>query len=232
MADTSKLATSNMKIDRILLVIFFIVSAAELVSEITSSQLLHTLTKPMIMITLIGYYITASSSRSVVTIAAMLASLAGDILLINPDYFIGGLVAFLISHVLYIFSYRQHQDVENAHPLSGVHRVRLAFPILLAGTGLVVILYPVLGALKIPVIVYATIITWMALTALFRYGRTTSKSFWLVFTGAALFMTSDSILAINKFLTPVSNAGFFIMATYISAQCCIAMGLVEHERES
>lgn len=230
MAHSSKLAASNLKIDRIILVLFFIVSAAELVSEVTGSQLLHTVTKPMIMVTLIAYYFTASSTRSVVTIAAMVASLAGDVLLMNPDYFIGGLVAFLISHVLYIFSYRQHQDVENAHPLSGVHRARLAFPILLAGTGLVVILYPVLGALKIPVIIYATIITWMALTALFRYGRTTSRSFWLVFVGAALFMTSDSILAINKFLSPIDNAGFLIMVTYISAQCCIAVGLVEHER--
>jgi uncharacterized membrane protein YhhN len=219
-----------MKIDRILLILFFIVSAAELISEVTSSQLLHTVTKPMIMISLLAYYITASSTRSLVTIAAMLASLAGDVLLINPDYFIGGLIAFLISHVLYIFSYRQHQDAENAQPLSGVHRARLAFPILLAGSGLVVILYPVLGALKIPVIIYATIITGMALTALFRYGRTTSKSFWFVFVGAVLFMISDSILAINKFLTPVENAGFLIMVTYISAQYCIARGLVEHER--
>ncbi len=230
MAHSSKLATSRTKIDRILLILFFIVSIGELVSEVTPNQLLHTVTKPMIMISLIAWYITASSARSTITIAAMVASLAGDVLLMNPDHFIGGLVAFLISHVLYIFSYRQHQDADSVHPLSGVHRVRLAFPILLAGTGLVVILYPSLGALKIPVMIYAAVITWMALTALFRYGRTTSKSFWLVFAGAILFMTSDSILAINKFLSPIGNSGILIMITYISAQYCIATGLVEHER--
>lgn len=219
-----------MRFDRILLILFVIVSLGELASELIGNSSLHTITKPMIMLSLIGYYILASPSRSMITIIAMVASLAGDVLLMNPTYFIAGLVAFLISHILYIFSYRQHQDGDSSNPLTGVHRVRLAFPILLAGTGLVVILYPSLGDLKIPVVIYAAVITLMALTALFRYGKTTPKSFWLVFAGAVLFMMSDSILAINKFLQPVPFGGFLIMLTYISAQYCIVTGLVEHEK--
>jgi uncharacterized membrane protein YhhN len=217
-------------ISKIFLAFFVIVSVGELASEITEVIWLHQVTKPLIMISLIGYYVTSAHSRSGIVIAAMALSLVGDVLLMNPDYFISGLVAFLLSHVLYIFAYRQHQWEESANVLTGVHRTRLAFPILLAGTGLVVILYPSLGDLKIPVIVYATVISLMAMTALFRYGKTNQKSFWLVFAGAILFMMSDSILAINKFLTPIENGGLWIMLTYISAQYCIVSGLLEHER--
>jgi uncharacterized membrane protein YhhN len=109
-----------------------------------------------------------------------------------------------------------------------LQRVRLAFPIVLAGTGLVVILYSKLGDLQIPVIVYAAVITTMVLTALFRYGRTSNSSFWQVFIGAVLFMISDSILAINKFLDPITNAGLYIMITYVAAQFLIVHGILKH----
>jgi uncharacterized membrane protein YhhN len=216
-------------ISRIFLALFVVVSIGELTSEVTDITLLHQVMKPLIMISLIGYYTTSVTARSGIVIGAMICSLAGDVLLMNPDYFIPGLVAFLLSHILYIFAYRQHQWEESGNVLTGVHRTRLAFPILLAGTGLVVILYPSLGDLKIPVIVYATVITVMAMTALFRYGKTNQKSFWLIFAGAILFMMSDSILAVNKFLSPIENGGLWIMLTYITAQYLIVSGLIAHK---
>ena len=79
-----------------------------------------------------------------------------------------------------------------------------------------------------PVALYGVTIVVMVMTALFRYGRTIPNSFWLVFGGAALFMLSDSILAINKFLTPVSYASFWIMLTYMSAQLMIVVGISRH----
>jgi uncharacterized membrane protein YhhN len=69
----------------------------------------------------------------------------------------------------------------------------------------------------------------MAMQALFRYGRTNSKSFTLVFAGAISFMLSDSLLAINKFMQPLPLAGLAIMFTYILAQYLIVEGVVRHE---
>jgi uncharacterized membrane protein YhhN len=68
----------------------------------------------------------------------------------------------------------------------------------------------------------------MVLNALFRFGRTNAESFWLVFSGAVLFMASDSILAIDKFLKPVTYGGFLIMLTYIAGQYLIVTGLIRH----
>lgn len=218
---------------KVVLILFILSGLAVLVSEFTGISWMYTIGKPLIMISLLSYYMLAVEpfNRSRALILAMMLSLAGDVLLMNEAYFIGGLIAFLAAHVFYIFAYRQHRREESEHALLGLQRVRLAFPIILAGTGLVVVLYPVLGDLRLPVIIYASVLSFMAINALFRHGRTSTGSFWMVFGGAVLFMISDSILAVNKFLEPVQHAGFLIMSTYILAQYLIVNGLLHHPHE-
>jgi uncharacterized membrane protein YhhN len=215
------------------LVVFFLSVVGVIVSEVIDHEILFLITKPLILISLITHYYFSvpSQYRSGLLLMALSFSLIGDVLLLRPNLFIGGLVSFLLAHVAYILVYRQQRLDEHENSLQGLHRLRLSFPILLAGTGLVVILYPKLTDLKIPVMFYALVITVMTLTALFRYGRTTTKSFWLVFIGAVLFMISDSILAINKFLSPIDNAGVYIMLTYSIAQFLIVKGLIKHPVE-
>src|SRR5688572_20111957 len=190
---------------RIASILFFIAAIGELFSIIAGLEQLHLVCKPLIMVTLGVYYLSsAREDRSLVVLLAIVFSLAGDTALmfdsIDPIYFMIGLVSFLISHVFYVIAYRQHQDNEEANALQGIQKLRAAFPIVFAGTGLVVILYPTLGALKIPVMIYALVLVVMVLNGLFRLGRTNSKSFGLVFAGVLFFMVSDSLLAINKFL--------------------------------
>ena len=107
-------------------------------------------------------------------------------------------------------------------------KVRLLFPILLAGTGLMVVLYPVLGNMKIPVMVYSIVLMLMAAYALLRVGRTSRASFVWVFIGALLFMISDSLLAINKFYSAFAFANVAVMMTYINAQFMIVRGVLTH----
>lgn len=220
---------------RIALILFFIAAIGELVSIIAGLDQLHLVCKPMILVTLGFYYLSsAGENRSMVVLLAIVFSLGGDVALmfdsINAVYFMVGLVCFLISHVFYIVAYRQHQNEEEENALQGIQKLRVAFPIVLAGTGLVVILYPTLGALKFPVIIYALVLVVMVLNALFRLGRTNNKSFFLVFAGALFFLVSDSLLAINKFLTPLPQSGLLIMSTYITAQFLIIEGLISHPR--
>jgi uncharacterized membrane protein YhhN len=220
---------------KIALILFFIVALGELIAIAAKLEWLGMVCKPLIMVTLGVYYLaSAGADRSFVVLLAIVFSLAGDTALmfdsVNSIYFIIGLLSFLISHVFYIIAYRQHQNDKSADALQGIRKLRAAFPIVLAGTGLVVILYPVLGALKFPVIVYALVLVVMVLNALFRLGRTSVISFWFVFIGAMFFMVSDSLLAFNKFLSPIAHSGLLIMSTYISAQFLIIEGLIAHPR--
>lgn len=218
---------------KFVLILFFVVSLGELLSGMIGLQEMHFIFKPLIMITLgIYYWIAASHNRSILVLCAILFSLAGDTALMfepaNSSFFIIGLAAFLISHIFYILSYRQYQHEAVSDELQGIQKMRFAFPVVLAGSGLVVVLYPVLGDLRFPVIIYALVIVIMVLNALFRYGRTLLKSFRMVFAGAIAFMISDSILAVNKFLDPINSAGLLIMVTYITAQFLIIEGLCAH----
>ncbi len=215
--------------------LFFVVCIGELLSAIIDSRELHVVCKPLLMITLGMYYFYNADHKSTVALLAILFSFAGDTTLmfesVNPVFFMVGLGSFLIAHFFYIVAYRQHRDQAEENTLKGIQKMRFAFPIVLWGTGLIVVLFPTLGDLKIPVVIYALVMIVMVLNAVFRYGRTKPASFWLVFGGSALFMLSDSLLAINKFFKPINAAHFWIMITYILAQFLIVEGLYVHSKD-
>ena len=216
-----------------LLYLFLIVCAAELLAVAFHWPILIAVAKPCIMLSLIGYYASSLSKRSSAFILALLFCWAGDVLLLFQAeaeiFFILGLVSFLIGHVLYIISYRQLRWSDRMLELMPTQKIRFSFPIVLAGTGLIVVLFPILGDLQIPVLVYALVLMLMVMTALFRYGRTPIVSFWMIFVGASLFMLSDSLLAINKFYSPIPYGGFFVMLTYCAAQYLIVEGALRHQ---
>ena len=224
-----------MKRSSVLLMLFVVVCATELLAVTVDWQIAHLTAKPLIMLSLLGYYLSTTVKRSATFIAALLFCWAGDVLLLfqskDEIFFILGLVAFLTGHVLYILAYRRFQWADRRNELMPTQKIRFSFPIILAGTGLIVVLFPSLGSLKIPVVVYAVVLMLMVMTALFRYGRTNPGSFWLVFIGAAVFMSSDSLLAINKFYSPFYLSGFFIMLTYSVAQYLMVEGVVRHDVE-
>ncbi len=217
------------------LFLFLLASGAELYAALAGASLVHQFAKPFLLLTLIGYYVfsRAGEPMAITFLLALFFSWAGDVLLMFQDedsgFFIYGLAVFLIAHVCYIFTFRQHRTVEETHALQGLQRIRFALPVVLSGSGLVIILYPHLGELRLPVLAYALVLTLMVLSALFRYGRTPSASFVMVFAGSLLFMISDSLLAINKFIEPLTLAGFWIMLTYIGAQFLIVSGILGHQ---
>jgi uncharacterized membrane protein YhhN len=222
---------------KISVILFFVAGVSEVLSGLLQMEALHVASKPLIMVFLgMYYFFSGVNQRSSFVVLAIFFSLLGDVSLmlesLNEIFFILGLTSFLIAHIFYIVTYGQHQIEVEVNALQGIQKTRLAFPIVLAGTGLIIVLYSSLGDLKIPVIIYAMVLIVMVLNALFRYGRTNANSFWYVFAGSLLFMISDSILAINKFLLPISMAKVFIMITYIFAQFFIVKGLIKHHQKN
>ncbi len=214
------------------LVLFFLVSILHLASLQGAWARLESFTKPLIVLSLLGYYLLNAPTRSFIFILALAFCCLGDSLLLfqagNEMFFILGLGSFLVAHIFYIVSYRQHCFIQPGTETMGTKKVRLAFPVVLAGTGLVVVLLPSLGVLKIPVMIYALILTLMVVSAIFRLGRTSATSFWMVLSGALLFMVSDSLLASNKFLNPLAHASLWIMVTYCGALFFIVEGIRRH----
>jgi uncharacterized membrane protein YhhN len=218
-----------------ILILFFIVALGELIAVAMDIAQLQLIFKPLIMLVLGIYYYTQSASMAKTVMTAIIFSCIGDISLMfqgsSELYFMAGLGAFLIAHLCYIMAYAQHIEKREGFGLNGVQKFRFSLPIALAGTGLITVLYAHLGGLKIPVTLYAIVLMVMVLQALFRYGYTNTVSFWFVFVGAAFFMISDSMIAVNKFLSSFELAGVGIMVTYILAQFLIIKGLILHFEE-
>jgi uncharacterized membrane protein YhhN len=216
---------------RVALILFLIAAVLELLTQIFDLTSLHFISKPLVVIFLVVYYYSQSaSSVSKSFFLALVLCWLGDVFLLfdqmNEIFFMAGLGSFLFAHLLLIVTYREVVSANDN--FKGTQRIRLSFPVILAGSGLVAVLYPRLGDLKIPVMIYALVLTLMTLQSIFRLGRTTAKSFWLVFLGAISFMISDSLLAINKFFQPVSFSGVWVMSTYIAAIFLIVEGVIAH----
>lgn len=147
----------------------------------------------------------------------LLCSLAGDLLLEWPaDLFVFGLGAFLLGHLCYLVAYLG--DTRRAGPLA----LLLA---LCAGGGMFAVLASrPLGPLLIPVGLYALTISAMLWRALARLGEPSigRTSAWLAAAGASLFVLSDSLIGINRFVAPFEAARYAIIITYWLGQFGIA----------
>lgn len=160
----------------------------------------------------------------------LLFSLAGDVLLLKiGNFFIPGLVAFLLAHIMYIIGF-------NLSITSISVPVLILTLVLFGGAQL---LYRRLaqslracqqGSLCLPVAFYTTIISLMAASAFF----TLSNPAWdplhaaIAAVGALLFVISDSLLAWNKFISPFRHAGLIIMITYHLGQLGIILAAALH----
>ncbi len=155
---------------------------------------------------------------------ALLGSLGGDVALMLPDLFIPGLVSFLLAHLAYIALLRR-----------GVrwfaHRTALVVPVALAAAMYVWLWRAGLPAeLRIPVAVYVLVIALMAAQALGRAAQLQTDAARTVALGACVFMVSDSVLAVDRFVQPVPMAIFWVLTTYYAAQFCIVHGMVRELR--
>lgn len=182
---------------------------------------------PMLMVQLLVAKRKMQETAWRLVLLGLLASWLGDLLLLKgsePLYFIGGLVSFLTTHLLYIVYFRRYKPSLDQiwfwkHPV-------ISF--LVAGYGIAyyAFLLEKLGSMLVPVAVYCLVITIMLLQALACQRNVAPGVYRYFVGGAALFVLSDSILAFNKFYMPVAWAGVAIMGTYGVAQLLITNGAI------
>lgn len=187
--------------------------------------------KPLLMPLLFLYYVLGVTRRDRFLMRALIFSWLGDIFLLgllnNGIDFLFGMISFMIAHVLFIISFRQAVWRDPYHATPGI---TLAIMVLVLGAALVVFskIFPNSGELQMPVLVYMIVIVSMFYHAVRRRGRTTMKSYQMLFAGAFLFLFSDAALGWNKFYAPIPGQTFLIMATYLAAQYLIVEAMVAH----
>jgi uncharacterized membrane protein YhhN len=195
--------------------------------------------KPIVVLLLIGVAVTltpVSELRRGYTVTALVFSLAGDVLLMLPEpdpiaqararargetgrleLFPFGLAAFLLAHINYIAGFRAGSPSLQATALGAL----LVLPVALSVGSIVVRSLVARGqeALRLPVIAYMAVIGAMTASAV-------ASGSVLAAVGAWLFLSSDAILAWDRFVRKLRWGSVAVAVTYHLAQGLLVVSLV------
>ena len=205
---------------------FVVVTAVHLVAQLLDADGAANVTQwflmPLLALTL---WLAADGVRAArlvrLTLVALGFSWLGDTApdVVGEDLaFVTMLGFFLVAHVAYLVAFwpLRRDGVVVRRPL-------LALPYLAAFVTLVVACAPGTGALLVPTIVYGAALTAVALLATFTP---------LAAVGGALFLVSDSLIALNAFVDgyALPGHGFWVLLTYTAAQALLAAGALRTAR--
>lgn len=213
---------------------FALVSLLNMIGVAMENKGLIYLTKPLLM-PLLALWLTMETLNQPprflkkMVFAGLAFGTMGDILLLNGDqplFFMLGLIAFLFNHLSYIGGFSSVSNFDKGYLRQQPSWV---LPFVLFPAGLLWWLWDgIPDPMKLPVGIYASVITVMALSVVNLRGHVVLATYRVMTAGALLFMLSDSILAAGRFGSAIPASGIFIMATYIAGQFLIVKGVRDH----
>jgi len=180
---------------------------------------LEYVSKPAVMVGLIAAVVAFDTpdERAWIFVAALAFSMLGDIFLMLPaDRFLFGVGAFFLAHVAYIVGLRMDSSA-GISLVAGIIVVG-AFAITV-GRHIVLAVRKQAPELATPVSAYVAVISVMVASAI-----ATKNPYAAV--GAVVFMASDTLIAWNRFVQPLTWAPVTIMVTYHVGQALLALSLV------
>jgi uncharacterized membrane protein YhhN len=170
----------------------------------------YTVFKPLTTLLIIAFsviiYQKQKTKYTIYTSIGLLFALIGDILLIGENYFIFGLAAFLLAHILFTIAFLSVKKFFTKP-------IYLAI-LLSIGGAYYYFLYPHLEGYQIPVIIYLLTIVIMNWQALSLSRDQKQNNIQLLGVAALLFSFSDGVIAYDKFVEPLSYSSILILPTY------------------
>ncbi len=209
---------------------YTLVSFVHLFGHIIDNQQVISITKPILMPILALYFIHSVGLKTISNIllfVGLLFSQIGDTLLmyvsINANFFLAGLGAFLVTQTLYTISFYQYEN-ENKGFIAQKPYWILPFLVYL-GTLLYLLLPNIPSQFAPAIVIYALVISTMSVAACNLQTKMKNTNWKILFSGVLLFLISDSLIAVNKFLILLPYEGVSIMFTYILGQFLIVEGV-------
>ncbi len=211
-------------------IVYAVIAIITITTRVLEIDEIQNVFKPMLMpILMLFVFVNSklSSSFSKLIFLALLFSMGGDVLLMPYfDNFMLGLASFLIAHVFYIIAFMKDNCLKD-----GIKKSKVSVAILLIAYS--VLIYILVTnmlssgtelAMISAVVVYASVITVMVLSTISLQSINSNLETKLMMVGAILFMFSDSVIAINKFVFEIPLSGLWIMTAYTLAQWLITVG--------
>lgn len=204
-------------------ILFLVVVIAEILGLTVNPQI-RLASKGMIMATLMGFYIFSVRKQSHTFILGMIFALLGDAFLLftTDTFFIIGLGCFLVMQLLYAYTFWQKRRIPKTKDKFVI------VSLLILPTVFLYFSWTSLADMKWAVVLYGISITIMLATAYLRHSKL--RGYRMVLFGSVLFVLSDLLIGITKFLTKISYEEILIMVLYILAQYLIVLGIIYDER--
>jgi len=203
------MVVKSVNITRIINLLIVISAILAILMEFLGNRTVYMVLKPLttILVTTLLFFQTNKNSKfKRLMIAALLLCLLGDILLLFPAYFVFGLGAFLVAHLLFTVGFVKlkefHPDWSSFLLLYGI------------GASLFFWLKPGLGEFMVPVAIYVVVICFMAWQGIGLFLKEKRKEFLWIAIAVLLFMFSDTMIAITKFKTDFDYSSIVILSTY------------------
>lgn len=202
--------------------------------------LLHYSVKPIFMVMLMVFHwkqlLGLSGFFSKTIQFGLFFSWIGDIALMFDEkisiLFVVGLAAFLIAHLGYAAAFIKNVKDSNSS-LNLPKSALMALPfIAITGCFFYYIKDGLPSDLFVPVLAYSIVITAMGITAAIRHKHVNTKSYNWILIGAILFILSDMVIAINKFVIDFEYDAVLNMWLYLSGQFMITVGAVYYAKKA
>ena len=197
---------------RLPLYLFAGAAVAELTGVAVSWHPLQWVAKPLLA-PLLLWYLLRTAGMSLVGWGLVFAA-AGDVALLVPGTvpFLLGMACFLGTQVCFLLAFLRRAPLQ---------------PLAAAGYGVLwgalnTLLWPSLGTLRIPILVYSLALSAMAAAAV-AVSRT-------VAAGAALFLLSDLLIGLGAADLDFPGRDLVVMTTYIAALLLITTGTIHAPR--
>ena len=215
------------------LALFVVASAVHLYHSWKDEAKKRAITKPMLLIFLLLFYIFAAREPgyqlSWVLIAAIATSWLGDVLLIPKGnvWFTCGGISFLISHITFIAVYLPRIDFAAVK-----WYIVIPVAIVYLGIALKIILSVKKNTPKImvvPMYLYLIANSTMNVFALMQLMSNMNAASLIAYIGAVLFFTSDCTLFLVRYhdnKNIIFKRHFTVMLTYLLGEAFITIGIL------
>ena len=210
-------------IKKFALYIFILVSILDIIGIVFKIDSLVFIFKPFILLSLLFLYAHSVINKNKWYVIALIFSFFGDVFLLYSGdiLFKFGLSSFLIAHLLFIAIVIKRIDKRKFLTI-----LTAIIPFSIVLFLLLFLLKDSLNELFIPVLIYGITICVFGVVSLIDFLNIKSKKSLIMLIGAIVFISSDAILAINKFYNTVLILQIVVMVTYISAQYLIYRSMI------
>jgi len=220
-------------------ILYYALVVVFMLTVIFNLELVHYIVKPTFMVLLMAFHRNQLPERfgtfSKLIQFGLFFSWIGDIALMfdekMPILFVVGLGAFLVAHVGYFFAFINSIKTSGI-PFNFGRAALLGLPFAVFTVPFFLYMKDGLPAdLFGPVLAYTVVITIMGIGSAIRSGHAEKKNFQWILIGAILFILSDCVIAINKFVYDFEYDAILNMALYLSGQFMITVGAIYYAQQ-